>query len=59
MQQQRCWHVEAARQIADAMSVIRGKGYMIDTSITEDRYGFKYHRLLRVPAAKQALAMRE
>jgi hypothetical protein len=32
---------------------LRGKGYVIETSVEKDRWGFAYHRLARVPAAKQ------
>jgi hypothetical protein len=40
-------------EVNGRISELRGKGYVIDTSIAEDRYSFKYHRLVRVPAAKQ------
>jgi hypothetical protein len=45
-------------EVNGRISELRGKGYVIDTSSAEDRHGFKFHRLVRVPAAKQtALAL--
>ena len=35
------------------ISELRGKGYVIDTSVAEDKFGFKFHTLVRVPAAQQ------
>jgi hypothetical protein len=40
-------------EVNGRISELRAKGYVIDTSTAEDRYGFKYHRLVAVPAAKQ------
>jgi hypothetical protein len=31
----------------------RSKGYVVETSQEKDRCGFAYHRLVRVPTAKQ------
>ena len=36
-------------EVNGRISELRGKGYVIDTSVVEDRYGFKYHRLISVP----------
>jgi hypothetical protein len=41
-------------EVNGRISELRGKGYGIDTSTEKDRFGFAYHRLSRVPAAKQA-----
>ncbi|HEY9713624.1 MAG TPA: hypothetical protein V6C72_09145 [Chroococcales cyanobacterium] len=40
-------------EVNGRISELRSKGYVIETSGVEDRYGFKYHRLMRVPAATQ------
>ena len=39
-------------EVNGRISELRGKGYVIDTSEAEDRYGFKYHRLVKLPVAK-------
>ncbi|TQF41150.1 hypothetical protein UNPF46_08495 [Bradyrhizobium sp. UNPF46] len=45
-------------EVNGRISELRGKGYVIETSEAEDRYGFKYHRLVRMPPPKQlSLAM--
>ena len=36
-------------EVNGRISELRGKGYVIDTSVVEDRYGFKYHRLISIP----------
>jgi hypothetical protein len=33
-------------EVNGRISELRGKGYVIDTSLAEDRYSFKYHRLV-------------
>ena len=40
-------------EVNGRISELRGKGYVIETSVEKDRWGFAYHRLARVPAAKQ------
>jgi hypothetical protein len=40
-------------EVNGRISELRGKGYEIDTSVAEDRHGFKYHRLVRMPTATQ------
>jgi hypothetical protein len=50
----RCFkQVMLISEVNGRISELRGKGYVIDTSAAEDRYGFKYHRLVAVPAANQ------
>jgi hypothetical protein len=40
-------------EVNGRISELRGKGYVIVTSVAEDKFGFKFHRLVRVPAAQQ------
>jgi hypothetical protein len=39
-------------EVDGRISELRSKGYVIETSATEDRHGFKYHRLKSVPKPK-------
>jgi hypothetical protein len=36
-------------EVNGRISELRAKGYVIETSVGKDRYGFAYHRLARAP----------